>query len=110
MEYYILASDLGSDTKIATCKFYRESQISKHADKAIRVRIPNTVTMVDEKDYKIIQGSTKTIGETDHDILFKFNGEWKERNDLGLPLLKGQNKLIEEGYHFSYNGFTGKIH
>ena len=111
MEYYILASDLGSDTKITTCKFYKESQISKNADKAIRVKIPNTVKMITEKDHKIIKDSTKTIGETDHDILFKFNGEWKERNDLGLPLLKGQNKLVEEeGYHFSYNGFTNKIY
>jgi len=109
MEYYILASDLGSDAKISSCKFYKKSQISVNADKAIRVKIPNTVKMITEKDHKIIKDSIKTIGETDHDILFKFNGRWETRNDLELPLLAGQNKIIAEGYHFSSEGFINKI-
>lgn len=105
MDYYILASDIASTTKIASCKFFKQNQISADADKVIRVSIPDSVKMIKEKDHKVIKNSAKTINDVTHDVMIKFDGEWKVRNDLGLPLLEAQNKLVKEGYHFSYNGF-----
>ena len=109
-ELYILASDISDTTKIKDCKFYKKEQISVESDKVVRIKIPDNIKMVKEKDHKVIREKTDIkIKDCEFDALYKFDGKWQIRNDLGLPLLKGQNELVEnEGYHYSAHGFIKK--
>lgn len=111
MRLYILAGDVTEETPINTCKLFTEKEISKNIDKMVRVNLPDIENVKRENGYFILN-KPGVLRDISHDIVFKFNDQWKERNDLKelLPLYNAQHVLVrEEGYHYSSRGFVKTV-
>ena len=108
---YNVAGDITEDTPLNSCEFFKEEDVTEDMDKIIRINLPEDVK-TKRKNGHFITDNPKMLRDISHDIMFRFNNKWVERNDLKdrLPLYKAQAILVnEEGYHYSSHGFVRTV-